>query len=294
MVYVAALDEMEVVALKADTGEIAWRFTPGGRVKIPPSYYRGFVLFGCGDGNVYCLAAEDGSLAWRFRAARARRLLHVRGRLESTWPVHTGIQVVDDVACFAAGREGTIDGGVDVYAVRADTGDIVWTKRWTRGPVVRLMVGDGKSMTGFGEKAAFSLKDGAGKRLPRLSSAAYYPSIVDLKHVTKMDDAALGELAKLQIRALARAGDVVVAAGFRREGQDQERRSKRRPRVFRDGRETEPVPSEYFLWLFSTGNGKELAERKLDSPPIFNSLAVAEGRAYLATRDGRLRCFGAK
>ncbi len=43
---------------------------------------------------------------------------------------------------------------------------------------------------------------------------------------------------------------------------------------------------------FSTGDGKQIAEYKLDSPPVFNGMAAAGGRLYLVTVDGKVRCFG--
>jgi len=48
------------------------------------------------------------------------------------------------------------------------------------------------------------------------------------------------------------------------------------------------------LWAVSTADGKKLTEHKLASPPVFDGLIAARGRLYLATRDGRLTCMGAK
>jgi len=42
----------------------------------------------------------------------------------------------------------------------------------------------------------------------------------------------------------------------------------------------------------ATEDGKQIAEYKLDSPPVFNGMAVAGGRLYLVTVDGKVRCFG--
>ena len=46
------------------------------------------------------------------------------------------------------------------------------------------------------------------------------------------------------------------------------------------------------LWAVSPADGKKLAEYKLDSPPIFDGLIAAGGRLYMATRDGKVICFG--
>ncbi len=48
------------------------------------------------------------------------------------------------------------------------------------------------------------------------------------------------------------------------------------------------------MWAFSTEDGKKLAEYKLDAPPVWDSLASADGRLYLCTADGRIRCYAGK
>ena len=46
------------------------------------------------------------------------------------------------------------------------------------------------------------------------------------------------------------------------------------------------------LWVLSKSDGKKLAEYTLDSPPVFDGMAVAGKRLYIATQDGRMLCFG--
>jgi outer membrane protein assembly factor BamB len=48
------------------------------------------------------------------------------------------------------------------------------------------------------------------------------------------------------------------------------------------------------LWLVSTSDGTRLAEHELDSPPVFDGMAVADGRVYLSTQDGHVVCMGAR
>jgi outer membrane protein assembly factor BamB len=45
------------------------------------------------------------------------------------------------------------------------------------------------------------------------------------------------------------------------------------------------------LWAASTEDGKKLAEYTLDAPPVWDSLAAAQGHLYLCTTDGKVRCF---
>ena len=45
------------------------------------------------------------------------------------------------------------------------------------------------------------------------------------------------------------------------------------------------------LWAVSPGDGKRLCEIKLDAPPVWDGMAAAGGRLYLATTDGKVHCF---
>jgi len=46
------------------------------------------------------------------------------------------------------------------------------------------------------------------------------------------------------------------------------------------------------LWSVSTETGGSSAELDLKSPPVWDGLAVARGRLYAATVDGKVLCFG--
>jgi outer membrane protein assembly factor BamB len=46
------------------------------------------------------------------------------------------------------------------------------------------------------------------------------------------------------------------------------------------------------LWAVSTESGKMGAELKLKSPPVWDGMAVAQGRLYVSTVDGKVLCFG--
>ncbi len=45
------------------------------------------------------------------------------------------------------------------------------------------------------------------------------------------------------------------------------------------------------LLAVSASDGKKLAEYKLDSPPVFDGMAAANKRLYLATKNGKILCF---
>ena len=46
------------------------------------------------------------------------------------------------------------------------------------------------------------------------------------------------------------------------------------------------------LRAVSTADGKQLSELKLDSPPVFDGMAVANGNVHVATVDGNVVCLG--
>ena len=48
------------------------------------------------------------------------------------------------------------------------------------------------------------------------------------------------------------------------------------------------------LWAVSRKDGSKQAAYELDSPPVFDGMAAAEGSLYLCTADGRVVCFRAK
>ena len=48
------------------------------------------------------------------------------------------------------------------------------------------------------------------------------------------------------------------------------------------------------LCAFSAADGKKLAEYKLDTPPVWNGMAAADGKLYLSLTDGSILCFGDK
>ena len=48
------------------------------------------------------------------------------------------------------------------------------------------------------------------------------------------------------------------------------------------------------LWAVSADSGKKLTECRIESVPIYDGMAGARGRLYLAMEDGSVICFGAK
>ena len=47
-----------------------------------------------------------------------------------------------------------------------------------------------------------------------------------------------------------------------------------------------------FLWALSDADGKITQKVSLVSPPVPDGISSANGRLFLATRDGKIRCLG--
>ena len=125
LLLVAEIDKHSVHAFDAHNGQPRWSFIAGGRIDSAPTIYDGLVLFGCADGWAYCLLANDGRLAWRFRAAPREQLVGAFGQLESAWPVHGSVTMLDGIAYLTAGRSTYLDGGIEVFGLEPRTGRAV-------------------------------------------------------------------------------------------------------------------------------------------------------------------------
>jgi len=354
--FLALVDEHRVACLDAATGKKQWEFPAGARVDSPPTYHRGSLLFGSADGWVYCLRASDGTLAWRFRAAPARRLVSAFGQLESAWPVHGSVLVLDQppdaagrapraVAYFAAGRTSHLDGGIRLYALDAATGKVLH-QATLEGP--DYAAGDFKINFGlpmgtlpdilscegdriFMRARAFDrqlkpqaarpallaragfLDDNYFKRVPwtfagdyarlivRDARAAYYLRMFDTLrgldptvyftpgskgYLLFARDAANGRKAwaqrvPIRARAMTVAGDRLFVAG------PPDVVDPKDPLGAFEGRKGG------VLRVADAATGNTVAEHRLPSPPVFNGVAAAGGRLFLACEDGSLACFGA-
>ena len=122
LVLVAEIDAHSICALRESTGDVAWRYTTGGRIDSPPTVWQGRAIFGSADGSVYCVRVADGVLVWRTLAAPRDDRLMAFEQLESVWPVHGSVLVEKGVAYIVAGRSNFLDGGLRFVRLDAKTG----------------------------------------------------------------------------------------------------------------------------------------------------------------------------
>jgi outer membrane protein assembly factor BamB len=161
-IYVVSRENCILYALDAETGDELWSLATSAEVDSPPTYWKGRLIFGCRDGWIYCLSAEDGTMAWRFRAAPNERQIVSYGRLESSWPLHGTVLVADGTVYAAAGRNTYLDGGITLYGLNANSGEVRCTRRLSNpaqdslkpydahqmeGAMPDIMVYDGKTLS---------------------------------------------------------------------------------------------------------------------------------------------------
>jgi hypothetical protein len=114
-------------------------------------------------------------------------------------------------------------------------------------------------------------------------TGAYRLSAVDLKAAP----AAGGRKARwsvsvpIRVRAMALAGETLLVAGAPDVVDESD------PWAATEGRRGG------VLRLVAADDGRTLAERRLDAPPVWDGLAVAGGCVYLSLADGRVLCLGA-
>jgi len=136
-IHVASIDTHTLHTFDAHTGEPLWRFVAGARIDSAPTLFRGKVYLGSCDGSVYCLRGSDGALVWQFLAAPEDQRLMGFEQVESVWPVHGSVLVLDgpgtasgrpELWCLA-GRSMFIDGGLGFWRLDAETGEVLWKTR---------------------------------------------------------------------------------------------------------------------------------------------------------------------
>ncbi len=96
-------DRCRLYALDSATGTVAWQFITDGGIRAAPYLWNRAVYVGDDEGWVYCVRAETGELIWRFRAALNEDRMVGYGNFMSRWPVRSGVVVGENTAYFGAG-----------------------------------------------------------------------------------------------------------------------------------------------------------------------------------------------
>lgn len=169
-----------------------------------------------------------------------------------------------------------------------------WPRTGNQVPAGRLLVVDGETVYGFGRNqyahhgahVGIDAKTVFHFRSPRDNDRrrTYYRAFAMAKQASENDQQSQQYRWTRQLpilaRALVKAGDTLYLAG------PPELFSTDDPHALLAGE------SGGRLLALDTASGKQRAQCVLESPPVFDGMAAAGGRLYLATMDGDVCCLG--
>lgn len=159
-IFVPSAREQTITCLDATTGDELWIHFTEGPVRVSPTLYKGILMVVSDDGIIKGLDAVSGAEKWRIDKPPYPRRAVGNERLNSAWPIRSGITVIDGVAYGARGCFSPH--GAFVYAFNPITGKIQWEKETMYSPQGRMIIQDERLIVGTGRTSPFevSLKDG--------------------------------------------------------------------------------------------------------------------------------------
>lgn len=310
IVVTAACESGEVFACDAASGKAAWRVLLGGRIDSAPTLYKGYCFAGCHDGWVYALRAKDGQLAWRTRVAPLERRMVVQGQVESIWPAVGTVAVQDGVLFVDAGRGSEADGGVAVMALEPATGKAIWSKCIAPGPQHRNDLLRVEANAVVWNDSKLDPKTGGPAAGAEKSKGAYMDPILDENlmgmgfRLDKRDLHAWNATLKLQAGGGCSAFPPPSAPAPKAEpGKPAPAPVALWSVKFAGGVNLTAVglgtdravvagtlngqPGGH-VWVLSLKDGAITGEAALPSPPVYDGLAIAGGKIFLALQNGEL------
>jgi hypothetical protein len=263
-VFAAGTETGQVKAFDAATGKALWTVSLGSRIDSAPTIVGNLCVVGAHDGWVYALTTEKGALAWRARVAPVEQRMVVNGRVESTWPTVGGVLVHNGKLLAHAGRGTEADGGIAVVQLDPSTGKTIWAGVMPPGSKRRIDLLRIVAGTVVCNATAIDPTSGT-IQTRQVKSASRGGPMLD------------GYLGRFKMRGFgAGAGNRAVAGNHI---------------VIASA-----LPTGGKIQLVSKASGKakgkEIASLKLDSAPIYDALAVAGGKVFVALEDGRILCLG--
>ncbi len=156
-------DDGNLYAVDARTGNLTWRYSSQGIVRSQPAIANGLLYFASDDGYLYAIEVQSGTQVWRtdignFLPREKREIL-------GTSTVPTGFDYFQSSPIVADGQIyiGSLDG--NVYALSADSGNIIWT--FSTGQKVRATPAlfDGVLYIGSWDERMYALDASTGQMI---------------------------------------------------------------------------------------------------------------------------------
>jgi outer membrane protein assembly factor BamB len=270
-----------VTAYDVATGRELWAFRTNGPVRCAPAVWNGSVCFGSDDGCLYCVELATGRLRWKHRVAPSERKLLGNQRLISVWPVRGGPVVADGRVYFAAGVWPFE--GVFVLALDVESGDLIWRNE-RLGYLFGQQPHNTEAIGGLAPQGYLIVN---GDELVVPCSTAY-PARLNRE---------TGELIEFALPSPGR-----FPGGWFAAMDPESARAVRRGKLTFD----DVVNRQQHEDKLNKGDGVtgisrtlQAGDRTLNFDDGFagvdgtiHSMAVAERRLFITTREGRLYCFG--
>jgi len=274
-----------VTAYDVATGREEWVFQTDGPIRFAPAVENNTVCFGSDDGCLYCVELATGKLRWKHRATPNDRRLLGNRRLISVWPVRGGPVVSQGRVYFAAGVWPFE--GVFVTALDIATGKVVWRNE-RLGYLFGQQPHNTQALGGLAPQGYLIVN---GKELVVPCSTAY-PARLDLE---------TGKLIEFELPAPGGLPGGWFAA-MSPETDPEKAKAIRRGKIEFDTGVNQQLHED----KVRQGNGAVGIHRsirvgkrtiKFDDAiegvsGTIHSLAVANERLFVATREGAIYCFG--
>ena len=291
LIFIGSADK-NLYAVDRTAGTMKWKFATESAVSASPAVQEGTVFFGSYDGRFYAVDAVTGHLKWKFDTAGERRYAgtHLHGlqpaseSMPDPWDVFLSSPVVwNGTVYFGSG-----DGGV--YALDSATGDLRW--KFQTGDVVHSSpaVSDGVLFVGSWDRNLYALDARTGVEKWRFQTG---DDPVIHNHIgIQSSPAVAGGLVYFGCRD-GHVYAVDVRSGKQKWAFSTEGSWVNNSPAVADGRVYFGTSIPSLLHVLDSESGAEIFSLATTAPD-FSSIAIARGRLYLGTFDGRLTAVDLK
>jgi outer membrane protein assembly factor BamB len=314
---VADAERHRVEALDTKTGEPKWSFVADGPVLGAPTIAGGLCVFGCRDGWVYALRFADGVLAWRNLVAPETRQIIASGQLESAWPALSTVTVAKGTVCAVAGRHNMAEAGIVMTGLDLVSGKKKWQMTPEHRPKDNLLTAGAyarKSLppdprSSSAAVAGWIVCDGKSVQIDRLGAADIVTGEVREHFDTRLESQYTGTARRLKdgtSRAdfeqwFLSAGDGEKLISYDQKALqfqtgDEKARFKApgKVRSLASTREDWVILTEGALLLVDKRERRVRATVPFEGTAIRQGLAIAHGRIFVVSDDGRVLCVAAE
>jgi outer membrane protein assembly factor BamB len=320
LVYVADIQAQRIVALDAATGKEKWVCHTGSRVDFPPAIYEGLCLFASKDGFVHCVEALTGQPVYKLLVAPRERYIGGQEKLESLWPTAADVFVdTNGVGHVVAGFASTVHGGTREVSFKVDTGEVVesrvhyepFDEPGCNGKSPQLftepLAGGYRLISPPGDPIDDML--GYGNSISRNNEDRHAAVFKDLPGKARGVGKVIAFDEKLCVAHCVGGGESWALASPMNLVATTEKDSKTplwksepvelvaddvvlTPQYAYVAGHYRRVKGEPEIWVLAREDGKVVSKTPVSGFPAYLGMSASEGRLFVATREGKLICYG--